>query len=487
MTQFAPACDGQHMDTAKREGIKPKVALITLVDHRDEFYALRAPLAEAEMVTVRTLLGGEVEIVLDVLVRKNEAARAAGHEARRTGADVLLLHTPIWAPPNLGLVTARIAGLPVGILANTSLATSGLPGLLSLAATLDQVGIPHRRFFGDLADQSFRGKVLAFCRAAATRSALVGNRLGLLGGFGVGLYSAGFDPGQWQRIFGVETVHQDQMEIVRRAEEVPEAEVDRFVQWLVRRVGRIELGAPTLTPAHLARQIRSYLATRALANEMGYDFLALKCQPELSDGYALQCLNVALLNDPYDADGLKPPLPCSCEADADGALTMRILNLLSGGAPTALLDVRGFLPKEGILVLANCGAMATYFAGRSQRAEENLAKVHVLPHVFGRAGGGTTQFVAAPGPITLARLCRRNGRYWMAVMAGEAVAKPREDLRQSTYVWPHAFVKTRCDFAEFVAEYGANHFLTVAGDWRDELSDFCRLLELDYHDYTGGE
>ncbi len=415
--------------------MRPKAALVTLADHRDEFYALRADLALEEQGKVRRRLQGEVELLPDHLVRGEDDARTAGLSAKQSGADLLLLHTPIWAPPNLGLVAAGLAGLPVAILANTSLATSGLPGLLSCGAALDQVGIVHRRFFGDLDDPSFRGEVLAFCRAAAARARLRGSRMGLLGGISVGLYSTGFDPAQWSRIFGVEAIHHDQSALVRRAEAQPEQAVEGLGQWLAARLGRVDYRAPGFTEDQFARQIRSYLAARDLVREGRYDFLALKCQPELSDGYVLQCLNVALLNDPYDHEGVKPSVPCACEADADGALTMRILNLLSG-EPTALLDVRGFRREENLLVLANCGGMATYFAGRSADPAANLALVHLLPHVFGRAGGGATQIIAAPGPLTLARLCRKEGRYWLAMLAGEAVAKSREELRQSTYCWP---------------------------------------------------
>ena len=464
----------------------PKVALIALADHRDEFYALRTDLAEKERAKVRKYLHGEVELLQDDLVRGEDEARTAGLSAKHSGADLLLLHTPIWAPPNLGMVAASLAGLPVALLANTSLATSGLPGLLSCGAALAQVGIAHRRFFGDLDDPKFRGDVLAFCRAAAAIARLHGGRMGLLGGISVGLYSTGFDPAQWLRIFGVEVIHHDQGELVRRAEAEPEQALERLAQWLTARLGRVDYGAPNFTGDQLSRQLRSYLAARDLVREGGYDFLALKCQPELSDGYALQCLNVALLNDPYDHDGAKKSVPCACEADADGALTMRILNLLSG-EPTALLDVRGFRRAENLLVLANCGGMATYFAGRSADPDTNLAAVHVLPHVFGRAGGGATQMVAAPGPLTLARLCRKEGRYWLAMLAGEAVAKTREDLKQSTYCWPHAFVRTGVDPDVFVEEFGANHLQATPGDWRGELYELCRLLGLECRDYTGGE
>ena len=49
--------------------------------------------------------------------------------------------------------------------------------------------------------------------------------------------------------------------------------------------------------------------------------MGIKCQQDMSDHFVLQCLGVALLNNPYDADGEKTPIPTSCECDCDGAMT----------------------------------------------------------------------------------------------------------------------------------------------------------------------
>ena len=63
-----------------------------------------------------------------------------------------------------------------------------------------------------------------------------------------------------------------------------------------------------------------------MAAEKNYSFMGVKCQQDMSDHFVLQCLGVALLNNDYDADGDKKPVPTSCECDSDGALTMFLLN-----------------------------------------------------------------------------------------------------------------------------------------------------------------
>jgi L-fucose isomerase len=228
----------------------------------------------------------------------------------------------------------------------------------------------------------------------------------------------------------------------------------------------------------LDKMIRSYLATKSIINDFELDFLGIKCQPEMSNGYILQCLNVQLLNDPYDAEGPKEPVVCSCEADSDGALTMQILKIISGGLPTALQDI--FHVDNKLMVLANCGSMASWFSKLSDTPQTNLKEVFLQPHGFGEAGGAATQFVAAAGTFTYARLYRNNGDYRMAILKGNTVKKPREALKAYSWYRPTSFVEMDIDYRKFMREYGSNHIHCVRGDFTEELIEFCRYKGIEY-------
>src|SRR5574341_2593160 len=98
--------------------------------------------------------------------------------------------------------------------------------------------------------------------------------------------------------------------------------------------------------------------------------------------------------------------------------------------------------------LVNSGQHATYFAGRSFDPEVNLPKVKLLPEIFYfPAGGAAVHHIAAPGEVTLARLTRKNGRYWMAIAPAEFLAFPEEEAlvkaQATTGEWPHAFTRLR--------------------------------------------
>ena len=321
-----------------------------------------------------------------------------------------------------------------------------------------------------------------FCTAAQAAAQLRGATYGCFGGRSLGICTTTADLAQWQTLFGIDIEHIDQMEIVRIANDLEKEEVQWHVKWVQANFGRIEYNGASFTPEKLELQVRSYLATKKIIEEMGLDFIGVKCQTEMSDHYVLQCLSQTLLNDPYDAIGAKEPIVSSCEADHDGALSMQILKLLSGVKPTLFLDVRHVGDSE--IIGANCGSLPSWFANYSSEAAENLKRVHLIPHAFGKAGGGAVQFVAGSAPVTLARLCRKKGNYWMAILKGSIIKKPRTELKKTTWSFPHAFVQGNFDKKEFMDTYGSNHIHGAVGDCVNKLVDFCRLLSLDYKVYS---
>ena len=171
-------------------------------------------------------------------------------------------------------------------------------------------------------------------------------------------------------------------------------------------------------------------------------------QRELTEHFATADVAEAFLNDPYHPDGTpKPSIVCSTEADSDAALTMQIFKNLAG-TPVLFADVRHYHADLGLWDLCNSGEHATYFAGRSNDPAVNLAKTEFRPQGFYfPAGGAAVYHVAAPGPVTLARLTRRAGRYRMVAFRAEFADlgdRAHEVAAISQDNWPHAFAKFSC-------------------------------------------
>ena len=208
----------------------------------------------------------------------------------------------------------------------------------------------------------------------------------------------------------------------------------------------------------------------------------------MSAHYCTQCLSAAFLNDPYDWDGPKKPFVCACEADSDAALTMQILNLLTGD-PVIFMDVRHWDQENGVMEFCNCGSQSTYYAEASDDFKENLAKVTLYPALDLYPGGGChVNLQTKPGQATIARLCRRKTekgeRYYMTIIPCEFVELPKEREKLTTMEWPHVFAKLPFDHNIFLERFGANHCHAVYGDHVEELKTICRMLDVDVEMYS---
>lgn len=464
--------------------MKPNVLLLTFAEPRDDFYKARLSEVIFDREKAIETLGTDLDLIAPEPIRRPSQADEVVASIKPSDIHAIILQIPIWTEPALVIPAVLRLNKPILLLGNDrSYKTSSMVGMLATGGALDQAGFYHKRLMGNLEDPEIHKKILIFAKAAYARETLKGQRFGLFGGRSLGMVSATADPSQWLREFGVDVIHIDQSMIVFKAEAIDPARVEKHVHWLITRVGAVETNQTNFTNRHLERQVRSYLAIKDMIAERKLDFIGVKCQEEMANYFCLQCIGQSLVGDPYDADGPKEPVVSSCEADMDGALTMQILKLLSGGLSTNLMDLRYYDEVGRELWMANCGSIPTSFSRKLDQPADDLSQVHLMPHIYGEAGGGTTQFVTASGPGTLARLMRRNGKYWMGVLAGRFVDHPREDLRKTVYNWPHAFFASNFSYKRFLSLYGSNHIHAVQADVTAEIEEFCELMQLPVEDF----
>lgn len=456
-----------------------KTGIIFLAEghQREDVYKARRPAELRENEMIRQRLRPYVQIVEadGEDVRGKRELLAAMKKFAAEEVDAVLISVPTFVQASVAAMAVRLSPVPCAVIGNNQRDTYAQVGFMASVGAIEQAGLPYLRITEDIREDAAVDKLRTFFDACHAIRELKGLTYGMFGGRSLGISTGTADTAQWMRKFGIDIEQIDQFQIVRYAEKMPAEDVQKAMQWVREKYGRLTYKEGKFDDSALEKMVRSYLAVRQLIEENELDFVGIKCQPDMSNGYALQCLTIQLLNDPYDPDGEKKPVPCSCEADSDGALTMQVLNLISGGKPTALQDI--FFYDEDQVVLANCGGSASYFAKGSENAEENLKEVYLIPHGFGEAGGAATQFCFAPGTYTYARLFRKDREYCMALSLGEVQPIQREDLEK--YVWyrPTSVVKG-IDAKRFAAEFGCNHVHCVRGDHTKAVEQFCRLLEI---------
>ena len=466
--------------------LKPRVGLLAFSEShaRNDVYKKRKPIWDRELQRFVAVLEADADIVWPShreIRGKREAVQAV-QEIHAAVADCAVLYPPTFVAPALVAHAANLLNVPIALVHNEAPDSLSQLAFLAVAGAMDQIGVPCLRLPGDYADAQNWPRLMAFLRAAAARQRLRGQTYGSIGGRSLGISTGSADVAQWERLFGVDIEHIDQFEIARRSENQNPERVSHYINWLSGKSKTVAYNDSNFTPAHLQKQVGSYLATKELVKLYELDFMGVKCQPEMSNGYCLQCINVALSNDPYDADGFKQPVPCSCEADADGALTMQVLNLLSGGKPTNLNDIAWLTAHE--MTLANCGSMATYFAGLSPEPDHSLACVQILPHSFGEAGGAATVFTVPAGiEMTFARFFRREGKYALGVLSGVTEIKDRAAQSATIQTRPLIFLRMNIDKNRFLETFGSNHIHGIEGDFKRELRSFAEILGIDFFDY----
>jgi L-fucose isomerase len=459
-----------------------RVGILSFSDGRDFVHqGVASFVADAEQKLAAALAGMGHEVV-----RGGDPITSSGtavSQGRRLSAerpDLTVFNYAVWAFPHFSAHAARATEGPLLLFSNIDPTYPGMVSLLAAAGSLDQMGRQHERLWGDINDSALRSRVDNLSRAGRAVRSLEGTTFGRIGGRSMGMFTAVGRTDEWMRRFGIDVEEIDQWEIVRLSELVPASRARQGREWLEKHAAGVHYDGDRLTPELLERQVRSYYALRQIIDEWHLDFTGIKGQPELTNNFATTDIAEAFLNDPYDWDGPKEPHICATEDDMDGALTMQLMHKITG-TPVLFADVRHYFADRGIWDLENSGQHATWFAGRSDDPEVNMSQVHLYPEEFYfPAGGASVHHLAAPGPVTLARLSRQDGAYRMQVTLGEMERYDDETnerlMRQSTYVWPHAFTRMAAPAEVFLGRFGANHIHAVPGDITAALSGVCRFL-----------
>lgn len=471
---------------------KPKAGLVSLLDPRTEFYEymlksginLKQANEFQHNFLKKTLVEkGGVDIVDGGFVDSSEKARNAVDElVARKGAECLMILVPGWTFPVIGAIAAKTAELhsiPVMVLG-----WSGLSGPTAVKGALDEIGVKHKVLwiYEPPTNPTILNEIVSFARAASVVVKLRGMRFGAFGGPAMGMLTAAIDANQWLKLFGVEVEHIDQVEIVRGAEKIPRDAVTQYMDWFKKNAKKITEDGQRVTKEKIEKQVRCYIATKKLVKEHGFNFIGLKCQPELSDEYVNQCLTPTLINDPYDAEGPKETVACSCEVDGNSALTMQILKMLSSDKPVFFGDLMLYDRTTKTIATMSCGGMATWFAAMSMNPEENLKEVQLVPHVHGKAGGAAVFYTATKvgEPVTWARLARRDGQYVMFIIKGK-IARNRS--LEGAFKWPTLIIEVEKDPVEILRVYPSQHVQVAIGDHAKELKELCGILEINYIEY----
>jgi len=404
------------------------------------------------------------------LHRSYDQMLSAGRSLRARGINALVIYVGSWTYANCAAAAALEADVPVLIWPDAAPGTCGLVGWAVARGGLAEFGLHGNMVYGPFDDDRVKGKIKLLLDAACAAKGLRGQVLGVGGGRSMGMVTAVCDPNEVRRKFGVEIDFFEQMQIISRAEDIDDGQARPFLQWMSETFGKI-----LARQEALLKQVKLYLALKDFVAEKKYDFVAVKCLPELPGIYTTFCLAHAIMGDSADHLGRKERFIFACEADINAALTMQILKLLADG-PVLFTDLTEYNFDRNVLTTCNCGSQPTDFAASKKQVYWQREGVHEFTWKY---GGTCPQHVAKAGRATLARLSRDNGQYQMLIAPVEVVELPREVLKQTIWERPHTFLKLLCDRNAFFEAVRSNHAHLVYGEWIGHLQEVCRVLGIE--------
>ncbi len=211
---------------------------------------------------------------------------------------------------------------------------------------------PYKWFYGQVEDERFQKRLGVTIRALTAVKNMAQAKVGWIGGISPGFYNMMFDERKLYARMGSRVIPHELAEVVALAESYKEAEAMAIV-------GEMKAGASEIQVADSAmlKGGRLYLALKELAERNGYSALAVECWPKFQSLYQVApCMSYSWL-------GSEDGLAVSCEGDVLGALSMLLLNYLSGkhGSST-LLDMTAIDPDANTMLMWHCGVSPRHFA-----------------------------------------------------------------------------------------------------------------------------
>ncbi len=295
-------------------------------------------------------------------------------------------------------------------------------GLLSIGDALRQVGVAYSVpevpiCFPD--DESFRGTIGRFAALCRVVGGIRKARYGQVGARPDGFWTCRYSERAMQQL-GVTIVSLDLSEAFGAVNAMKtDAAVRRVVADMKKGIDCSAVAEPILEKiAKFELFLKKFIADKQL------DALGIRCWTSMQANLGIcSCTTMSRFDD--------RGIPCACEADMMGALSMHALQLASG-APSALADWNNVHNNDPELVNCwHCGVFPTSWA----KTPPKMGCQEIIAGTTGRDNAmGVVEFVMQDGPVTLCRATQDNAGK-AKVMIAQGAVEPTDAQTFGAYGW----------------------------------------------------
>ncbi len=401
--------------------------------------------------------------------------------------DAAIIGAWTWSPPMLIMEFVRKFAKPFMYYSENNPLSGSLSQLSATCASLMEWGVnryalTHERNFGN------KNEMLTWIKAITAVSHMRESALLLWGGtYAVKMEQLQDDIPRLKIFMVRDVLNEDQYILVSRAEKIIKNQPDRirsFINWIENNKLKIIYDDKMLTKETFAKQVALLLAARDRLEELKYENIrgvSIKCQPEIYSEYGVNaCTLPAFLPFAENENGEQQIYPTVCEGDIKGLLTSMLLHAINPDVPPAFGDLISI--DDDHIEFANCGAGSVFWAKNSLKARDVLKNIKAQGNIHGVSGAAFSYYGVEAPEITVARITRIKGRYFMQLGKGRALdaknfltSKLGKRLNcHLGHAWGKLVVDLGIKAENFVKVIGANHISATLGDVTKEIEIACR-------------
>jgi len=281
-------------------------------------------------------------------------------------------------------------------------------GLLSIGDVLRQTNVKYsvaRRPICFPSDESFAADLDWFVRVCRVVTGVKNARYGQIGARPDAFWTCRYNEKQLQRL-GATAVVLDLSEAFAAAGAM--ADDDPDVQKLVKATNEYA-DCTGVKPESVLKSAKFELFLRRFQEENGIDAFGIQCWTSIQANYGVcACTSMSRLGD----EGI----PCACEADIMGTLSMHAA-MLASGRPAGLADWNNLHNEDDELAtIWHCGVFPASFAKTPPKlgVQEIIASSGAAKYEDSQC---TVEFIAKPSPLTLFRVTQDADCGWHAAIA----------------------------------------------------------------------
>lgn len=408
------------------------------------------------------------------LLTEDEAIKEA-ECLKKENIDIFILMVGTWTNANYGLVAIKILdNIPLLLYSFNDIGpemtfklggpTFGYTGSIEIKNSLDQMGKKGEFFFvvGSPFEDKTIKKIEMICNAAAVVKKLSISKIGLIGYYTMGMYSATFDPINVKAKFGITVEHIGENILIN---EINNVDIKKAKDVIYKKISGCTIVDKNETNnKEIIENGKMYLAYKKLIKKYKLDAINTKCDPELSFYFGrCACLTQSLLND----DGIMT----ACEGDIHQTFTMMILNYLTGKS-VMFLDIIGACEENNSLQFQSCGYAPMSLA-------KSFKDVKLYPQIGMKGKGVTQSYILEPRKeVTIYRI---DGSYPRGLYSGHIISGSTSKCANAIKQWPatEIILKKPNGWEHFTQNCTADHFALVFGDYAEDLLIINKLLDLE--------